>query len=124
MLESEVIMYRLLANLTALLHAGFVLFVIAGGLLGYRWPAVLWWHGPVAVYGVLIMVFHWRCPLTDLEIDLRRAAGETVTWDGFLERYVFSRLGIDGSEWYVLAGLVALILLCNSGIYWRILVAD
>ncbi len=120
----EIMTYRLLANLTALLHAGFVLFVIAGGLLAYRWPGVLWWHGPVAVYGVLIMVFHWRCPLTDLEINLRRAAGETVEWAGFLERYLFSRLGIKDTDGFVLAGLVALMLLCNSGIYWRILFAD
>ncbi len=116
--------YLLLANLTVLLHGCFVVFVIAGGLLGYRWPGIIWWHGPVATYGVLILVFSWRCPLTDVEIWLRRAAGETVEWSGFLQHYVFSYLGIEGSEWYVLAGLLALILLCNSRVYWRFFVGS
>lgn len=107
--------YRVLAGLVALSHGGFVVFVVAGGLLIQRWPMVTWLHILCAVYGVLIMVFNWRCPITDLEIWLRRRAGQSVTWTEYLHRYLWSHFGLKGDEWFVLAGFVAVLLALN----WR-----
>ena len=40
----------------AILHFAFILFVIAGGLLVLRWPALTWIHLPAAIWGALIEI--------------------------------------------------------------------
>jgi len=114
------VLYPLLAAVTALVHGGFVVFVVFGGLLIPRLPWVAWLHLPCAFYGVLIMVFNWRCPLTDLEIRLRQRAGERVEWSEFLYRYLWSWLGLQGREWFIVPLLVITLLLCNWGPYLRL----
>src|SRR5256885_14493831 len=69
-------MYRVLADLVLILHLGFVVFVVFGGLLVLRWPAVMTLHIPAAVWGVLIEFTGWICPLTPLENWLRVRGGE------------------------------------------------
>ena len=79
---------RLLADVLVGLHFGFVVFVVAGGFLAWRWPRTAWVHVPVALWGALIEFMGWICPLTPLENDLRRAAGEAGYAGGFIEHYV------------------------------------
>ena len=67
---------RLLADLVLLLHAAFVAFVVAGGLLVLRRPRLAWLHLPAAAWGAAIEFGGWICPLTPLENRLRAAAGE------------------------------------------------
>ena len=67
--------YRALADLVVLLHAAFVVFVVAGGLLALRWRRAPWVHIPCAVWGALIEFAGWICPLTPLENALRHLAG-------------------------------------------------
>lgn len=80
--------YLLLADLVLLLHACFVLFVLAGGLAVLRWSRMAWLHLPAALWGAAIELGGWICPLTYLENHLRRlggGAGYNVT---FIERYL------------------------------------
>lgn len=107
--------YSVLAWLVALAHFGFIAFVLAGGLLIFWRPWTVWLHLPCAIYAITIMVFNWRCPLTDWEIALRRLAGETVEWQEFVQYYIWSHLGWTGKEWFIVPGLVAVLLICN----WR-----
>ncbi len=113
--------YQLLAIITAIAHFAFVAFLLAGGLLSYRWPQIVWLHFPVAVYGVMIMAVGWRCPLTDLEIWSRKMAGETVEWTEFIRHYLWSHVGWDGSEWFILVGFMALLVAFNYRAYGAIL---
>jgi hypothetical protein len=47
--------FRILADATVVvLHLGFVLFVIFGGLLVARWPRVSWVHLPSAGWGAWV----------------------------------------------------------------------
>ena len=55
---------RLLADAVVLLHGLFIVFAVAGGLLVLRWPRLAWLHLPAAVWGVLVELNHWMCPLT------------------------------------------------------------
>jgi len=80
--------YRLLADVLVGIHLLFVIFVVAGGFLTWRWPRVAWVHVPVALWGALIEFAGWICPLTPLENQLRRAAGEAGYAGGFIEHYV------------------------------------
>lgn len=80
--------YGLLADLVVVAHLGFVVFVVVGGLLVFRWGWVAWLHVPAALWGALIEFFGWVCPLTPLEQWLRRRAGGAGYEGGFVEHYI------------------------------------
>jgi hypothetical protein len=108
--------YRWLADAVLSLHFAFVLFVVFGGLLAFRWPRVAYVHVPIALYGVIIELLGFVCPLTPLEIWLRRQGGEAGYEGGFIEHYITAALY---PTQYVLAGLVFAI---NAVVYvllWR-----
>ena len=81
-------LYRLTADAAVLLHLGFIVFVICGGFLAWRWPRLIWVHLPAAVWGAVIELFHWTCPLTPLEKWLRQLAGDAGYEGGFIEHYL------------------------------------
>lgn len=114
--------YRILADLTLLLHFAFVLFVVLGGLLVFRWPRIAWIHLPTAIWGVLIEVIGWTCPLTPLENHFRRLGGEAGYPGGFVERYIVSLLYPGGYTREVAVVLGLGVLGINLVIYalaWR-----
>jgi Protein of Unknown function (DUF2784) len=80
--------YALLADLVLVLHATFILFVVFGGLLVFRYRRLIWLHIPAAVWGILIELQGWICPLTYLENDLRTAAGVGGYAVGFIDHYL------------------------------------
>jgi len=80
--------FRLLADLILGLHFLFVVFVVIGGLLVVRWPALAWVHLPAAIWGALIEFRGWICPLTPLEKALRERAGGAGYEGGFIEHYL------------------------------------
>ena len=114
---------RLLADAVVLLHAAFVVFVVLGGLLVLWRRSIAWLHLPAAAWGFLIEARGWICPLTYLENDLRRRAGESGYEGGFVEHYVIPVLypGALTREWQYL--LAALVLAVNAVVYgvvlWR-----
>lgn len=79
---------RLAADLLVLIHLGFIIFVIGGGLLVVKWRWACFFHLPAALWGALIEFQGWLCPLTPLELRLRRAAGEQGYAGGFIEHYL------------------------------------
>lgn len=119
--EPSAIMISGVADLIVLVHAGFVVFVLLGGLLALRWPKVLWFHAPAAIWGVVVEYAGFICPLTPLEIALRERAGEAGYRGGFIEHYVEGLLYPTGltRELQIALGTVAL--LVNVVIYWRVL---
>src|SRR5260370_224287 len=72
--------YRVAADTVVVVHLLFIGFVIFGSFLAWRWPRAAWVHVPVAVYGAMVEFVGFTCPLTPLENDLRRRAGETGNW--------------------------------------------
>jgi hypothetical protein len=80
--------YRLLADLVVVIHAGFVLFVVLGGFLLRRWPKLIYAHVPAAIWGVMIEFAGWVCPLTPLENYFRELGGEATYEGSFIERYI------------------------------------
>ena len=81
-------MAKTAAEVIVLVHLAFILFVAAGGLLVLRWPKLAWMHVPAVVWGALIELVGWICPLTPLENRLRGAAGEAAFDGGFIDRYI------------------------------------
>jgi len=78
----------MLADIVVVFHFAFVLFVVLGGLLVLRWRWVAYAHLPVALYGALIELVGWVCPLTPLEKQLRESAGLQGYQGGFVEHYI------------------------------------
>jgi hypothetical protein len=82
------VLWRLLANLVVLVHGLFIVFIVLGGFLTWRWRGVAWAHVPLAVWGVLIEYRGWVCPLTPLENHFRAKAGLAGYSGGFIEHYL------------------------------------
>ena len=79
-------LYRALADAVFVAHAAFVAFAILGALLALRWRWIPWLHLPALLWGGLVEVMGWRCPLTPLENWLRIAGGEAGHPGSFIER--------------------------------------
>lgn len=97
---------QLAAGAVVLLHFGFVIFVVAGGLLAIRWPRVMWIHIPAALWGVLIEMADWVCPLTPLENYLRERGGAAEYQGDFVAHYIVPVLYPAGltHDWQLVLG--------------------
>lgn len=81
-------LYSWAADGVLLLHFGFILFVLCGGGLVWKWSRMAWLHLPAVLWGAWIEFTGGICPLTPLENRLRQAAGEDGYAGGFIERYL------------------------------------
>jgi len=103
----------LLASAVALLHALAVVFLLTGALLALRWPRLLLLHVPVALAILAVNLAGADCPLTDLELALREAAGAPAYDGGFLGHYLFEPVGVDVAAAGTQAGIHAVALGLN-----------
>lgn len=81
-------LYIALAACVLFVHILFVLWVIFGALLTRVWAWLRWPHIVSLVWGVLIQIMPWTCPLTALENTLERRAGIQPYQGGFLLHYL------------------------------------
>jgi hypothetical protein len=113
--------YRALADATVLLHAAFVVFAVAGGLLVARWPRVAWAHLPAVVWAAWVEIAGWTCPLTPLENYFRTQAGEVAYTASFIEQHLLPVLypsALTRLAQWLLGGLVLAI---NVAVYAAVL---
>jgi hypothetical protein len=113
--------FRLLADVTLLLHVLFVAFVVGGGLLVARWPRLAWLHLPAMAWGAWVELAGRVCPLTPLENWLRMQAGGAMYSTGFIEHYVMPLLypaSLSREHQYVLG---AIVLAVNAVVYALVL---
>jgi hypothetical protein len=111
------VLYRLAADAVVVLHLGFVLFVIAGGLLALRDRRLAWLHLPAAAWGAGIELAGGVCPLTPLENRLRQLGGEAGYPGGFVDHYLLPALYPAGLTRGVEIALGVAVLLGNAAIY-------
>ena len=114
--------HRLAADAVLLLHLGFILFVLLGGVLAVRWRWAPLLHLPAAAWGVYIELSGGLCPLTPLENRLRIAAGEAGYSGGFIEHYLLALIypaGLTQDVQYVLAAIVVGVNALAYGGVWR-----
>ena len=112
--------YGILADGVMVVHFGFVLFVVLGGLLVSRWRWLLWLHLAAAVWGVFIEWMGGTCPLTPLENRLHTLSGEAGYTGDFIGRYLLTMLYPEGLTRREQITLGVLVLLINGIIYSRI----
>ena len=109
--------FRGAADLVLVVHLAFVLFVVVGGLLALRRPRLAWVHVPVALYGAAIEFVGFVCPLTPLEVWLRRRGGEAGYAGGFVEHYITSALYPTGLTREIQLALGVGVLVLNGIVY-------
>lgn len=116
--------YRLAADAVVLLHLVYVLFVMAGALLVFRWRWIALLHLPAVVWAVLLEFRGWLCPLTPLELRLRAAGGEAGYSGGFVEQYILPVLypaELDSNLQFALGSFVIVINIALYGwLLWRL----
>jgi hypothetical protein len=113
--------YRALADLVLVAHFAFILFVIFGGFLAWRWPRVAWVHVPVAVYGAVVEFFGFICPLTPLEVSLRQRGGQAGYAGGFIEHYITAAIypmGLTRQVQFILGVLVVALNVVVYVVWW------
>ena len=110
-------MYLFLADLVLIVHLGFVVFVLCGGLLVLRRRWLAWLHLPAAIWGAVVEFTGWICPLTPLENQLREQGGGIGDEHDFIARYLLPILYPEeltrDIQW--LLGTVVIVL--NAAIY-------
>jgi hypothetical protein len=111
---------RVLATVVVLVHMAFVAFVVAGGVLALRWPRVAWVHLPAALWGVMIALVGWICPLTPIENWLRVRGGAAAYDTGFLEHYLLPVLYPVAMTRGLQIGTGVFVVLVNALVYWRV----
>lgn len=109
--------YPVLADLVVLVHLGFVVFVVLGGLLVMKWPGLIWIHLPAVFWGIAIELSGWTCPLTPLENWLRHKGGEENYQFDFVGHYLLPMLYPQGLTRRSQILLGALVLIVNAAIY-------
>jgi hypothetical protein len=111
---------RVLATVVVLVHMAFVAFVVAGGVLALRWPRVAWVHLPVALWGAMIALVGFICPLTPFENWLRVRGGGTPYDTGFLEHYLLPILYPVAMTRGLQIATGVFVVTLNVLVYWRV----
>lgn len=120
--------WTLAADAVLFLHLCVVVFVVLGlvlivfgNLRGWRFASAWWFRlAHLATIGVVVAQ-SWLgmvCPLTTLELWLRRQAGEATYAGGFIEHWLSRLLYFDAPPWvFVVAYTV--FGLCVAAAWWR-----
>lgn len=86
--------YKILADITVLIHFLWIVFLFLGGLWGRRNRFIKIFHLSGLAFALVIQLFDWFCPLTHLEVWLRTKHHPDLAYAGsfiihYLERIVY-----------------------------------
>ena len=113
-------LYHAAATTLAILHFAFILFVAIGALLVLRWRWVMVLQLPAALWGALLEIGQWDCPLTRWENLALRRAGESGYSDGFIAHHLFGVIYPNGLSRGVEIALAVFVTVVNSAVYYRV----
>jgi hypothetical protein len=99
-------------------HLGWILWVILGALVTRGRPLLRWFHIASLIYGILIELVDFPCPLTMAEDALRLAAGLAPYNEGFIAHYLGALVYPDVSP-VLLTWAGVLVCAFNLAIYVR-----
>ena len=109
--------FRVAADGLLVLHLGFVLFALFGGLLVAWKRGFVFLHLPAACWAVLVELLGASCPLTGWEQLLRERAGDSGYSEGFIEHYLLPVLYPPWLTLPVQYVLAAVVIVCNLTAY-------
>jgi len=74
------------------LHSAYLAYLLVGGFVAWRWPKTIVPHALAALWAALMVATAVDCPLTTLQQEFRRLAGQAPLHGGFVEVYIKGRL--------------------------------
>jgi hypothetical protein len=80
--------FGILADIVVLIHLGFIVFAVLGGVLIFWWRWIFWLHLPAFLWAVWIECIGGICPLTYLENWLRIVGGQGGYERDFIATYI------------------------------------
>ena len=110
--------YRVLADLVAIVHGTLLVFFLIGGFLAWKWRRVIWAHLFVGVWNLAIVVLDFGCPVTALEKHWRREGGEQPYTSGFIQHYIDGTVYPAGYTWVAEKVGFALLVISYVGLYF------
>jgi hypothetical protein len=113
--------YGFLADTVLVIHLAFILFVLFGAFLVLKWRWAAWLHLPAAFWGAYVEFSGRYCPLTPLENNLRRLAGEAGYSGGFIDHYVTGWIYPDGLTRELQMVIGAIVVVINVVVYWFVI---
>ena len=110
--------YRLLADLTVVVHFAFLIFVVAGGLFARRHRWLVLPHLLAAAWGVYVEAMPGLiCPLTPLENTFALRAGRAGYQGSFIEHYLVPIVYPEGLTRAAQWGMAGLVVGINAVVY-------
>ena len=100
-------MYLIAADLVLVVHLLFIGFVVGGSFLAWRWPWIIWVQVPAMVYGALIELVGFNCPLTAVQNYLAAPGGQGGYRGGFISHYLIQVIYPPGLTRGIQVGLRA-----------------
>lgn len=111
------VIFKIAADITMIVHLLFILFVLLGGLLVFRWRWMMLAHLPCVIWVALLEFYGWICPLTPLEQHLRLAGNQQGYSGGFVEHYLFPIIYPSGLTPQIQIIIGSLVIAINVVIY-------
>jgi hypothetical protein len=118
----SVMLYLVAADFVLVAHLLFIGFVVGGSFLAWRWPRLIWVQLPAMIYGVLVELIGFACPLTALQNYLLRRGGQAGYRGGFISHYLIQVIyppGLTRGMQVGLGLLVVIIAVIGYGGYLR-----
>ena len=105
------------ADVVLVVHGLVTAFALTGCAFAWLWPRLAWVHLPLLAWSVMVGVTGWACPLTLLELKIRRAAGESTYEGGFIDHHVGRLVHANGLPRGAQASLALLLAAVNLAAY-------
>ena len=112
-------LYRVLAEVTMVVHFAFLAYLTLGGFLAWRWMAAIVPHLVTAAWGVVVIALSLRCPLTPVEDYFRRAAGQAGLERGFIDTHLEGVVYPEQYVHLVRLGVAIVVLISWTGAWLR-----
>lgn len=119
--DDNKMIYRIAADIVLVAHFAFIVLVVAGGILVFRYAWFVWIHVPAACWGAFVEISGRICPLTTLENFLRVRAGQEGYVDSFIQHYILPVIYPAGLTRNIQLALAGLVIVVNVIIYTAIL---
>ncbi|SDJ40271.1 Protein of Unknown function [Frankineae bacterium MT45] len=112
------VLWRSAADLVIALHFAFLVYVVIGGFVAWRWRRTIALHVLAATWALLIVTTKVACPLTIAQDDLRRRVGEGADRGGFIDTYVRGVIYSENAQSVVQIGVAILVAGSWIGFLW------
>jgi len=113
----SVFIFWVLGDAVVYVHLAFILFVVFGGILVILRPKVFWLHIPCVIWGMVIELAGFICPLTPLENYLRVQARQTPYSGDFVIHYIEPVIYPAGLTREVQIVLGLMVVMVNAFVY-------